>query len=71
MFWPAVDGEVSKDDFRLASAAYHALPSPWLEPEDVAELVLFLASDASRRMTATSIPIDLGCMAKWPIGPGQ
>ena len=71
VFRPDLDGEVSKDDFRPASEAYHALPSPWLEPEDVAELVLFLASDASRHMTGTSIPIDLGCMAKWPNGPGQ
>jgi SDR family mycofactocin-dependent oxidoreductase len=71
VFRPDLDGEVSQDDFRLASAAYHALPSPWLEPEDVAELVLFLASDASKHMTGTSIPIDLGCMAKWPNGPGQ
>jgi NAD(P)-dependent dehydrogenase (short-subunit alcohol dehydrogenase family) len=71
VFRPDLDGEVTKDDFRLASEAYHALPSPWLEPEDVAELVLFLASDASKHMTGTSIPIDLGCMAKWPKGPGQ
>ncbi|MBY8856797.1 mycofactocin-coupled SDR family oxidoreductase [Nocardia sp. CA2R105] len=71
VFRPDIDGEVTKDDFRPASAAYHALPAPWLEPEDVAELVLFLASDAARHMTGTSIPIDLGCMVKWPHGPGQ
>lgn len=71
VFRPDLDGEVGKDDFRVASAAYHALPAPWLEPEDVAELVLFLASDAAKHMTGTSIPIDLGCMAKWPKGPGQ
>jgi NAD(P)-dependent dehydrogenase (short-subunit alcohol dehydrogenase family) len=34
-------------------------------------LVLFLASDASKYMTGTSIPIDAGCMVKWPNGPGQ
>ena len=42
-----------------------------IDPEDVAELVLFLASDASKYMTGASIPIDAGCMAKWPNGPGQ
>lgn len=72
VFRPDLEGsEVTKEDFRLASQAYHALPSPWLEPGDVAELVLFLASDASKHMTGTSIPIDLGCMIKWPRGPGQ
>jgi SDR family mycofactocin-dependent oxidoreductase len=65
------DQPVTKDDFRLASVFYHALPTPWLEPEDVAELVLFLASDASKYMTGASIPIDAGCMIKWPNGPGQ
>lgn len=65
------DQAVTKDDFRLASEFYHALPTPWLEPEDVAELVLFLASDGSKYMTGASIPIDAGCMVKWPNGPGQ
>lgn len=71
VFRPDLEGVVSKEDFLPASQAYHALPSPWLEPEDVAELVLFLASDASKHMTGTSIPIDLGCLIKWPAGPGQ
>ena len=71
VFRPDIEGVVTKEDFRPASEFYHALPTPWLEPEDVAELVLFLASDASKYMTGTSIPIDAGCMAKWPKGPGQ
>ena len=53
-------GEVTKEDFRPASEFYHALPTAWLEPEDVAELVLFLASDASKYLTGASIPIDAG-----------
>ena len=32
-------------------------------PEDIAALVLFLASDAARHMTGTAIPIDGGLMA--------
>lgn len=71
IFRPDLEGPVGKEDFRPASEFYHALPTPWLEPEDVAELVLFLASDASKYMTGTSIPIDAGCMVKWPNGPGQ
>ena len=71
IFRPDLQGPVSKDDFQPASEFYHALPTPWIEPEDVAELVLFLASDASKYLTGASIPIDAGCMVKWPNGPGQ
>ena len=71
VFRPDLEGPVTKEDFRPASEFYHALPTPWLEPEDVAELVLFLASDASKYMTGASIPIDAGSMIKWPNGPGQ
>ena len=48
IFRPDLEGPVTKEDFRQASEFYHAFPTPWLEPEDVAELVLFLASDASK-----------------------
>lgn len=71
LFRPDLQGEISKEDFKPASEFYHALPTAWLEPEDVAELVLFLASDASKHMTGASIPLDAGCMVKWPNGPGQ
>lgn len=71
IFRPDLEGEVTKEDFTPASEFYHALPTPWIEPEEVAELVLFLASDASKNITGASIPIDAGCMVKWPNGPGQ
>jgi NAD(P)-dependent dehydrogenase (short-subunit alcohol dehydrogenase family) len=70
-FRPDIEGEVTTEDFRPASEFFHALPTAWIEPEDVAELVLFLASDASKNMTGASIPIDAGCMIRWPNGPGR
>lgn len=71
VFRPDLEGPVSRADFQPASEFYHALPTAWIEPEDVAELVLFLASDESKHMTGTSIPIDAGTLIKWPNGPGQ
>ncbi|WP_040539789.1 mycofactocin-coupled SDR family oxidoreductase [Mycolicibacterium vaccae] len=71
VFRPDMEGPVTKADFRPAAEFHHALATPWIEPEDVAELVLFLASDASKYMTGASIPIDAGCMIKWPNGPGK
>ena len=40
--------------------AHNAMPRPYVEPEDVSEAVLFLASDASRYITGIGLPVDLG-----------
>jgi SDR family mycofactocin-dependent oxidoreductase len=39
---------------------HNAMPLPYVEPEDVSEAVLFLASDASRYVTGIGLPVDLG-----------
>jgi SDR family mycofactocin-dependent oxidoreductase len=44
--------------------AHNAMPLPYVEPEDVSEAVLFLASDASRYITGIGIPVDLGTIQK-------
>src|SRR5665213_3088314 len=44
--------------------AHNAIPMPYVEPEDVSEAVLFLASDASRYITGIAMPIDLGTIQK-------
>ena len=41
----------------------NAIPRPWLEPEDVTKLVLFLASDDSMYMTGGEVKIDMGLTA--------
>jgi NAD(P)-dependent dehydrogenase (short-subunit alcohol dehydrogenase family) len=51
-------------DFERASEATMLLPTPWVEPGDVAEAVVFLASDASRYITGVALPIDAGALAK-------
>lgn len=38
----------------------HLLAVPWVEPEDLANGVLWLASDESRRVTGTALIIDAG-----------
>jgi NAD(P)-dependent dehydrogenase (short-subunit alcohol dehydrogenase family) len=38
----------------------NTLPFDFLEPEDVAGLVAFLASDEAKYMTGAQVPIDLG-----------
>jgi SDR family mycofactocin-dependent oxidoreductase len=51
-------------DFAPISQMMHTLPIPWVEPEDVSNAVLFLASDESRYVTGVQLPVDAGCLLK-------
>jgi NAD(P)-dependent dehydrogenase (short-subunit alcohol dehydrogenase family) len=42
----------------------NALPIPWVEPADVSNAVLFLASDEARYITGVALPVDAGQMIK-------
>lgn len=46
-----------------AFQAMNAIPRPWLEPEDVTKLVLFLASDDAQYMTGAEVKLDMGLTA--------
>jgi len=45
-------------------SAGNLLPVPWIEPEDVAEAVLYLASDRARFVTGSQFVIDAGLLAR-------
>ncbi len=45
-------------------SAGNLLPVPWVEPEDVAEAVLFLASDGARYVTGSALVVDAGLLAR-------
>lgn len=42
----------------------HPIPVPWVEPEDISNAVLFLASDEARYITGVTLPVDAGAAAK-------
>ncbi|MGY1813610.1 mycofactocin-coupled SDR family oxidoreductase [Blastococcus sp. SYSU D00820] len=42
----------------------HTLPVPWVEPVDVSNAVLFLASDEARYVTGAVLPVDAGYTTK-------
>ncbi len=42
-----------------------AMKIPWVEPEDISNMVLFLASDEARYITGTQQRVDAGGYLKW------
>jgi SDR family mycofactocin-dependent oxidoreductase len=44
-------------------AAHHALAIPWVEPVDISNAVLWLASDEARYVTGVTLPVDAGQLA--------
>ena len=46
------------------SSAGNLLDVPWIEPEDVAQAVLYLASDRARYITGSQFTIDAGLLTK-------
>src|SRR6201997_2687414 len=45
-------------------ATLNLLPIPWVEPVDISNAVLWLASDESRYVTGVTLPIDAGLLVK-------
>jgi (+)-trans-carveol dehydrogenase len=52
------------DDMKVVGQLMHTLPIGWVEPEDIANAVLFLASDESRFITGVTLPVDGGSCLK-------
>jgi SDR family mycofactocin-dependent oxidoreductase len=52
------------EDAAVVLAARNLLPVPWIEPVDVANAAVFLASDAARYITGTALVVDAGLTQK-------
>src|ERR1700742_4226435 len=52
------------DDLAVAAMFMHVLPVGWVEPVDISNAVLFLASDESRYITGLPMTVDAGSMLK-------
>jgi len=63
LFMPDVDNP-SREGFAPASQAMNALPVPWLEPVDISNALLFLASEEARYITGVALPVDAGATVK-------
>jgi SDR family mycofactocin-dependent oxidoreductase len=53
-----------RDDFEPLMQQMNLLPVAWLDPRDVSNAVLFLASDEARYVTGTTLHVDAGFTQK-------
>jgi SDR family mycofactocin-dependent oxidoreductase len=67
MFRPDLENP-TKEDIVDVSAGMNIIPVPWVEPRDVSNAVLFLASDEARYITGTTLPVDAGIVNKVALG---
>ena len=63
MFSPG-DPEPSQEKAMPGFLSLNTLPVPWIEPVDVSNAVLFLASDEARYVTGVTLPVDAGAAVK-------
>lgn len=56
--------ERTKETLGGRFAMMNALPIPWVEPVDISNAVLWLASDEARYVTGVVLPIDAGSLVK-------
>jgi (+)-trans-carveol dehydrogenase len=54
----------TRDDAAPIMQSMNALPIPWVEPVDISNAVLFLASDEARYVTGVTFPVDAGMTIK-------
>ncbi|MET8796006.1 mycofactocin-coupled SDR family oxidoreductase [Nocardia sp. NPDC004568] len=51
-------------DFAPVAQLMHVLPVGWVDPVDISNAVLFLASDEARYVTGLPLPVDAGSLLK-------
>jgi (+)-trans-carveol dehydrogenase len=54
----------TRDDVGDAFMGLNALPIRWVEPVDISNAVLWLASDEARYVTGVTLPVDAGFCQK-------
>jgi NAD(P)-dependent dehydrogenase (short-subunit alcohol dehydrogenase family) len=61
-------GGTTAEEMGAVFQSLNTLPVPWVEPIDISNAVLFLASDESRYVTGLSLWVDAGLGTK--VGAG-
>ncbi|HNP57178.1 MAG TPA: mycofactocin-coupled SDR family oxidoreductase [Gordonia sp. (in: high G+C Gram-positive bacteria)] len=64
LFRPDLEHPTHEDFREACQTGMNVLPTPWLEPVDISNAVLWLASDESRYVTGIALPVDAGALSK-------
>jgi NAD(P)-dependent dehydrogenase (short-subunit alcohol dehydrogenase family) len=54
----------NKETLASRFQALNVLPIPWVEPVDISNALVFLASDEARYITGVTLPVDAGAAIK-------
>lgn len=60
MFLPEVENPTKADVEEFIQSMLHKLPTPWVQPEDISNAMLFLASDDARFITGIGLDVSAG-----------
>jgi len=63
-FRPDLD-QPGREDVKAGFTEMNLLPIPWVDPVDISNAIVWLASDAARYVTGITLPIDAGNHLKW------
>jgi SDR family mycofactocin-dependent oxidoreductase len=55
----------TREDVTPGMTALHVQPVPWIEPEEITAVVVFLASEAARHISGSVIDVDAGASARF------
>lgn len=64
LFRPDVD-DPTLEDALVSFPVQQSMPVPWVEPEEISSLLLFLSSDEARHITGQFIAVDAGASLKF------
>lgn len=65
LFRPELENPGLADIEDIIMSDFHELPIPWIQPEEVSEILVFLASERGRHMSGSAIDITAGMSARW------
>jgi SDR family mycofactocin-dependent oxidoreductase len=65
LFRPELENPGLADIEEIILSDFHELPDAWIQPEEVSEILVFLASERGKHMSGSAIDITAGMSARW------